>query len=105
MIVRKECDRRQDERLLVVPNKFLHACPSYFRQQGKHKATIHYLLDIRLVNRCTGSVACDVKAARQLEILYPSGRIRFLRVARVKRIDQQYKFIIYHRQSQVQKPF
>jgi len=97
MIVRKERDNRQKERLFVVPNKFLHACPSYFRQQGKNKATIHYLADVRLVDRCIGSSTFDVKAVRQLGILYPSGRIRLLRVVRVKRIDQQYKFIMYQK--------
>ncbi|MBO1138029.1 hypothetical protein [Enterococcus faecalis] len=90
MVNYKESDGTRH--VLYLPNKFLRPFPT----QHKGKNTIHYLLARRNLERKEIDYIGDVKDIRFLGVIYPSGRIVYVKVVKVKVIENQLKFVTYH---------
>ncbi len=87
----KESDGKRQTHVLYLPNKFLRP----FSTQHKGKNTIHYLLARRNLKRKEIDYIGNVKDIRLLGVIYPSGRIVYVKVVKVKVIDSQLKFVTY----------
>ncbi|EGO8405418.1 hypothetical protein AAFB08_002613 [Enterococcus faecalis] len=92
MVKYKESDVKQETHTLYLPNRFLQAFPT----QHKGKSTIHYLLERKNLERKDIYYVGNVKDIRLLGVIYPSGRILYIKVVKVKVLDNQLKFVTYH---------
>ncbi len=91
MVKYKGSDVKRQAHTLYLPNKFLHPFPT----QHKGKGTIHYLLARRHLERKGIHYGGNVKDIRLLGVIYPSGRIVYVKVVKVKVIEDQLKFVTY----------
>ncbi|EGO8196919.1 hypothetical protein E5K21_002096 [Enterococcus faecalis] len=92
MVKYKESDVKRQAHTLYLPNKFLQPFPTHH----KGKSTIHYLLARRNLERTDIQYVGNVKDIRLLGVIYPSGRIVYIKVVKVKVIEEQVKFVTYH---------
>lgn len=92
MVKYKGSEDNYNTHTLYVPNKFLHPFPIYVRRKGH----IHYLLEIRQLKKETVVYTGKTKNIRRLGIVYPSGRIMYSNVYKVKVIQKHLELVIDH---------
>lgn len=92
MIKYKGSDVKRQAHTLYLPSKFLQP----FLTQHKGKNTIHYLVERRNLQRKDIYFIGNLKDIRLLGVIYPSGRIVYIKIVKVKVIENQLKFVTYH---------
>lgn len=94
MIKYKGSDVKRQAHTLYLPNKFLQP----FTTKHKGKNTIHYLMKRRHLQRKAVHFSGNVKGIRLLGVIYPSGRIVYIKIVKVEVIENknQLKFVAYH---------
>lgn len=86
---------KQQANTLYVPNKFLLSVPTYHKEKG----TVHYLLERRRLEKAGMVYIDDIKSIRTLGIIFPSGRVTYVKLVKVEVGEEKVRFVTYHKQE------